>query len=907
MAETATVAVVDAANGTDAVQNVSFNAVDFSGCPSLGVNSPTNCVTQGQEGTLTSVTVRYYEGGTGAVGTPLSAHLTAASANFTASQPAGSMESTGQTANCVTNASGLCTFTIVGLGQETADLSVTYAGGTSFPSATATEAIHFVPQSVTATRLDLVSSQLIAPNNQSSAFQGFAEPGDAIQNTYYLTGGCTPQSGEANCDPSNGAGNGVTGDNGTALADTPITLSVDHGSFTPNCISPRTSDPSAGGITNYAQCGFSTIPTAGAQTGNLQNSGNTETVTTNLQGEFIVTLDIGRDPGFDDDGTVVAHVTAGALASVSPGDRTVGTSCTAGTALQPTTGDAVTPTNPGGCGVDIEWTTQEQPLNGGTARFVSVPRVTGAGSDVVPSENNFSVTDGASNNVPDDVRVDFLAHITDQFGNLTSDDASGATQPTLTKTGPGSLYLCTGESSTSACTGGSLDGSLTSEADGTTKQVDSAVVGSYLDVPLQTRYQADTTDGTINLRYPCPYGQVACSNTNVALPGTTDGTQTNVLLWTAPTSTFSVFISGSLSIAAYSSGTAVAATDTYTLSFYNQFAEPYVTFEVQPSNQVKTDTTATIQVTALDEFGVAIPNQTTSFTPGGSAGSCNGASTATTNFYGVATYNFSCSSPGTPNVTADLTDPNGFQFASGIEHITFSNTLGHSAAADFDGDGSSDLSVFRPSAGKWYVDKSSGGSSTVAWGNASDIPVAGDYDGDGKTDIAVYRPSSGKWLIQDSGGGTQSVAWGNATDIPVPGDYNGDGKTDIAVYRPSSGKWLIQDSGGGTQTIAWGNATDIPVPGDYDSDGKTDAAVYRPSSGKWLIDKTTGGTQTVAFGASSDIPVPADYNGNGKTDIAVFRPSSGKWYIDGGATTSWGTHGDIPTEVPPAIWKHYFS
>jgi hypothetical protein len=278
--------------------------------------------------------------------------------------------------------------------------------------------------------------------------------------------------------------------------------------------------------------------------------------------------------------------------------------------------------------------------------------------------------------------------------------------------------------------------------------------------------------------------------------------------------------------------------------------------------------------------------------------SCNIAAGASCN----VTLTYSPTTGGAHPGVLTVTGPNGPQT------VTLNGTTTQSAAVpDFDGDGSSDLAVFRPSAGKWYVDKSSGGSSTVAWGNASDIPVAGDYDGDGKTDIAVYRPSSGKWLIQDSGGGTQTIAWGNATDIPVPGDYNGDGKTDIAVYRPSSGKWLIQDSGGGTQTIAWGNATDIPVPGDYDSDGKTDVAVFRPSSGKWLIDKTTGGTQTVAFGAASDIPVPADYNGDGTTDIAVFRPSSGKWYINGGATTSWGTNGDIPTEVPPAIWKHYFT
>ena len=57
-----------------------------------------------------------------------------------------------------------------------------------------------------------------------------------------------------------------------------------------------------------------------------------------------------------------------------------------------------------------------------------------------------------------------------------------------------------------------------------------------------------------------------------------------------------------------------------------------------------------------------------------------------------------------------------------------------------------------------------------------------DYDGDGTSDIAIFRPSSGLWGIR----GITRVYFGDATDIPVPGDYNNDGITDIGIFRSAN-------------------------------------------------------------------------------------------------------------------------
>jgi hypothetical protein len=50
------------------------------------------------------------------------------------------------------------------------------------------------------------------------------------------------------------------------------------------------------------------------------------------------------------------------------------------------------------------------------------------------------------------------------------------------------------------------------------------------------------------------------------------------------------------------------------------------------------------------------------------------------------------------------------------------------------------------------------------------VATPGDYDGDGKTDVAIWRPSTGNWSIIRSGNGTNYVVnYGLSTDVPVFG------------------------------------------------------------------------------------------------------------------------------------------
>jgi hypothetical protein len=197
--------------------------------------------------------------------------------------------------------------------------------------------------------------------------------------------------------------------------------------------------------------------------------------------------------------------------------------------------------------------------------------------------------------------------------------------------------------------------------------------------------------------------------------------------------------------------------------------------------------------------------------------------------------------------------------------------------ADYDGDGRTDLSVFRPSDGNWFLSRSRDGFSAVNFGLSGDALVPGDYDGDGKADIAVFR-NSGWFILKSSDNSFYAVGFGFSSDKLVPGDYDGDGRTDPAVFRPSNNTWYaLNSSGSGVTTVGFGAAGDVPVTGDFDGDGKSDFTVFR--RGQWITQLSSGAATFTSWGLATDKPVAADYDGDNKDDVAVYRPETGAWYV----------------------------
>ena len=262
--------------------------------------------------------------------------------------------------------------------------------------------------------------------------------------------------------------------------------------------------------------------------------------------------------------------------------------------------------------------------------------------------------------------------------------------------------------------------------------------------------------------------------------------------------------------------------------------------------------------------------------------------------------------------------------ADAARRLLFGMRGGIPVSGDFNGDGVTDVGVFRN--GQWFIDVNGNGvwDEGDLWaklGYDGDKPVVGDWDGDGKDDIGIFgrawagdprhiarepglpdssnkhygnqknvpppqqQATIGKRALKLTSQGTTRADlidhvfhYGTPRDIPLVGDWNGDGTDTIAVFR--DGWWYLDIDGDGKWTDEgdnkrhFGQAGDIPVAGDFNGDGVDELAVFR--QGTWYIDTNGNGQidgqdQVVQLGQAGDVPVVGDWDGDGHEEIGTYR------------------------------------
>jgi glucose/arabinose dehydrogenase len=248
---------------------------------------------------------------------------------------------------------------------------------------------------------------------------------------------------------------------------------------------------------------------------------------------------------------------------------------------------------------------------------------------------------------------------------------------------------------------------------------------------------------------------------------------------------------------------------------------------------------------------------------------------------------------------------------------------------DFDGDGKSDL-LWRTDGGAlaiWEMDGTQikaadftklGATSVGAPGSDWHALGAADFDGDGKSDL-LWRTDSGALAIWEMNG-TQIKAADftkvGSANVGVPAsdwhivgadDFDGDGKSDL-LWQTDSGALAIWEMNGtqvkaadfvkigGSNVGAPGHDWHVIGTGDFDGDGKGDL-LWQTDSGAlavWEMNGTQieaadyiklGPTAVGVPGPDWQVAGTNDYNGDGKSDLL--------WRTDSGALAIWqmdGTH-----------------
>jgi subtilisin-like proprotein convertase family protein len=284
-----------------------------------------------------------------------------------------------------------------------------------------------------------------------------------------------------------------------------------------------------------------------------------------------------------------------------------------------------------------------------------------------------------------------------------------------------------------------------------------------------------------------------------------------------------------------------------------------------------------------------------------------------------------------PAITWKIKTNDGTAVGPVLPDITLGIDTDFFQMGDFDGDGISDLMVWRPGAeGTFFIRRSSRPNDVplaIRLGTTGDVPdVSADFDGDHVTDAAVYRDGSpsnttAHFYIRLS-------STGIIRDIPVVNtdggiafvlkDVSGDGLADVSIQRNGGGGvGHFQFFNGSTGALVGAEfdfqmSSDFVMSGQYSGTALTDIIASRnvnPGTGtvKTFFPRDTGtGTAGAQFvnGISGDIICPGDYDGDGTLDIAIWRasvtPDTSKFIVRKSSNVAapldvlYGASGDYP-------------
>lgn len=261
-------------------------------------------------------------------------------------------------------------------------------------------------------------------------------------------------------------------------------------------------------------------------------------------------------------------------------------------------------------------------------------------------------------------------------------------------------------------------------------------------------------------------------------------------------------------------------------------------------------------------------------------------------------------------------------------------------AAVFEQGAGTNIGIFRPSTGAWYLMTGGGVWEKGPLGGTGYLPVLGDWNGSGISQLGAYDSSRKKWQLDTNDNGIWDncgkdtcydfmVARNTKNDeTPLIGSWDGGAKDSVGVFRfiandgAPEGYWYFDRNGNGkfdgcnTDLCLgpFGTTGDIPVVGDWDGTGIAKIGVFTPETGMWTLDYNGNGNFDGCdidrcfgpFGHQGDIPVVGDWDGTGIAKIGIFRAESGEWYLDKNGNGQWdgcdvdqcvagfGQAGDLP-------------